>query len=393
MKNRVLIVQNVKANHHHVSYIDGLARMLDRECFDPIVVLQAGADIANSYPPINYELHLLPGGTYSISGQAKFMAATMNLLNRLPDIDIIHCSNPFSSIIPALLDRKLKRAKYPVVYDSRGLWVEFGVHSGSFSPGLAKIIDRLDVFAMQNSEAVIAISPKLKDVLVDKGIAASKISIVPGGVDLAQFHNAEPFDYRSIGWHGKVYGYVSSISQLRNSQDVIAAFDIVQKSVSEPVYLAMVGPVYEPEFFADFVRQRALQDKVKFFGQTPHKQVPGYVAGFDYAISYFPREDHLFHQVSLPYKVIEYFAAGKPTILSRQVCHQNIAADGVDSLFVAPTILDLAAGMMQLLYDEPLAVKLSVGAQQAVRRFSFEAISDTVEAVYERVLRARGKYA
>jgi len=388
MTKRVLIVQNVKANHHHVTYIDGIARALDRSQFEPIVVLQAGAEITDSYPPPNYELHMLPGATYSIPGQAKFMASLAGLLDRIRAIDVVHCSNPFSSVLPALLHKRLRARNYAVIYDMRGLWVEFGVHSGGFSPGLARLIDSVDVAALKASDAVIAISPRLKEVLIGKGVAADRISVVPGGADLQQFTEAQPFDYGSIGWQGKVYGYVASISKLRNSQDVIEAFNIVQKATAEPVYLAMIGPVYEPEFFDEYVKQRGLQDKVKLFGQMPYSHIPAYVKGCDYAISYFSGEDHLFDQVRVPYKVIEYFAAGKPTVLSAQVCHRNVAQDGVDALFVDASILALAGGMLRLLADASLCTRLACGAQETARRFSFEVISATVADVYERSIQA-----
>jgi glycosyltransferase involved in cell wall biosynthesis len=384
MKKRVLIIQNVKANHHHVTYIDGLARALDRNKFEPIVVLQAGEAITDSYPPPNYELHLLPGATYSIPGQARFMSSVMSLLSRIGEIDVVHCSNPFSSVLPVLLHKRLHGRNYSVIYDMRGLWVEFGVHSGSFSPSLARILDQIDVAALKASNAVIAISPKLKEVLIRKGIDGGKIAVVPGGAELGQFAGVEPFGYRQFGWHGKVFGYVSSISKLRNSQDIIEAFDIVRQAVSEPVYLAMVGPVYEPEFFDRYVSERGLQDRVKFVGQVPHKQVPGYVLGADILVSYFPGEDYLFHQVSLPYKVIEYFAAGKPIVLSEQICHRNIACDGVDSLFVGSSVAGLAGGMLKLLGDEQLRLRLAAGAREAATRFSFAAISKTLGEVYER---------
>jgi glycosyltransferase involved in cell wall biosynthesis len=316
------------------------------------------------------------------------MSAAIKLLDRIGEIDIVHCSNPFSSVLPVLLHKRLRRSKYAVIYDIRGLWVEFGVHSGSFSPSLAKIIDQVDVAAMKDCNSVIAISPKLRDVLIAKGIDAGKLAIAPGGANLEQFTNAVPFDYRALGWEGKVFCYVASISKLRNSEDVIAAFDIMQQSVAEPVYLAMIGPVYEPEFFCEFVSRRGLEDKVKFLGQVPYKQVPSYIKGSDFAVSYFSGEDHIFDQVRVPYKVIEYFAAGKPTVLSAQVCHQNIATDGVDSLFVAPSVPALTHGMLTLLSDEQLCVRLAAGAAATATRFSFAAISKTVEDIYERSLQA-----
>lgn len=384
---KVIIIQNVAPNHHHVVYIDGVAREFDRSRFDPVVILQHGPDISAHYPPINYRLSLLPGKTYSPVGQLRFMTSSLQAMRREGHIAAIHCINPFSSLIPAIAFKKLSRPSPAVIYDLRGLWVEFGIHAGHFSPRLATWIDKLDRSLMQQCDRVIAISPKLKEVLIDKGVPSARIEVVPGGVDLEQFQTAPAFDYKSsLGWEGKVLGYIASISLTRNSQDIIEAFDIARRRATQPLFLAMIGPIYEPEYFKSLVKSLGLQDCVKLFGQVPHKQVPGLMKGLDVAISYFPGEDFIFDQVRVPYKVLEYFAAGVPMVLTDQECHRTLVHDRQDAYLVKPTVDSLADGLLALCQNEAHRKSLGQNARQAAEQFSFPVLARKLEAIYEAAL-------
>jgi glycosyltransferase involved in cell wall biosynthesis len=385
-KKKVVIIQNVAADHHHVVYLDGFVRKLDRSRFEPVVILQKGADISAHYPPINYQLHLLSGKTYSPIGQLRFMLSCWHAIRREEEIAILHCVNPFSSVVPALLAKMLNKRSPAIIYDRRGLWVEFSVHAGHFSPAMANMIDKFEVGLMKRCDRLIAISPKLKDVLVSKGVPDTQIDIVPGGVDLEKFRNALAFDYKSLGWNGKVLGYIASISTLRNSQDVISAFDIVQRRSTQPVFLAMVGPIYEPEYFESMVKTLGLQDRVKFFGQVPHNQIPGLIKGLDVAISYFPGEDFIFDQVRVPYKVLEYLASGVPMVLTDQLCHRALVQHQYNAYLVEPTVESLAEGMLQLCQDSDLSQRLRQNALHTANRFSFETLARRIEAIYESVI-------
>lgn len=383
---RSAIIQNVPASHHHVVYIDGVARNLDRSRFEPLVFLQRGDDISANYPPINYDLHLFPGSTYSPIGQLKFMAASWWALEAEYDPAIIHCINPFSSLLPAILSRRRGRSLPRIIYDMRGLWVEFGVHAGYFPEPLGALIDRLDVQLMRRCDKILAISAKLKEVLIDKGIVEEQIEIVPGGVDLDRFQESIPFDYATLGWDGTILGYVASISTARESESVIKAFDIVQRRIRRDVFLAMIGPVYEPDYYCELVSSLGLEDKVKFFGQVPHSRIPGLMKGLDVAVSYYPDEEAAFDQVRVPYKVLEYLSAGVPVVLTNQHCHRALVQDQHDAYLVEPDTESLAQGMLRLCQDAGLARRLSTNAMVSAREFSFENVARKVACIYESLI-------
>lgn len=379
---KTVIIQNVTPNHHHAVYIDGFVRELNKGSFETQVLLQK-TDQAFQFKNIPYKMRLLPGKTYSPIGQIQFILAAINELRRIQP-DLVHAHNPFSSLVAPLVLRRKGSPK--IIYDVRGLWVEFGIHAGYFPPLVGRMLMQFDRYLMQRCDYVIAISPLLKEVLIRKGVPKDRIGVVPGGVDLQKFDSAIKFDYKKeYGWDGPVLGYVASISTARSSQDVLYAFKKAMEILNTSrVYLAMIGPVAQPEYFEELVRQLSLDDNVIFTGFVPHDQIPDYIKGFDIALSYFPEKDQPNINVSVPYKLLEYLAAGIPMIVTDQICHTSIVQDGVSAVVIQPSIESLATGLIKAIENPDLA-NIGHNAREKANDFSFNAIARKIEAIYHHV--------
>ncbi|HIC88423.1 MAG TPA: glycosyltransferase, partial [Anaerolineae bacterium] len=104
------------------------------------------------------------------------------------------------------------------------------------------------------------------------------------------------------------------------------------------------------------------------------------------AVSYFPKQNLLFQNISVPYKILEYLGAGVPMVLSDNPPHQVLTEHGVSSYIVPATVEGLVEGIERLLDDETLADRLRRGARETAQRYDFAAIAGQVEAVYERAL-------
>ena len=91
---------------------------------------------------------------------------------------MFHTKNPFSSILPILLTGKNRETK--TIYDIRGLWVDFGVHRGSFHPALGYLLNKVDVYCMNQTDAVIAISEELRRILSKRGVKREKVEVIIG---------------------------------------------------------------------------------------------------------------------------------------------------------------------------------------------------------------------
>ena len=213
---KVAIVQNVTINDHRMVHSDELVRELDNLGDDVDVIIQMNSE-KPQFKDTLYKVISIPGKTFGAWGQFVFSRRLFQFLHGT-DYDVIHAKNPFSSIEPALLARILG-SDARLVYDMRGLWVDFGVHSGSISWYLGGLLNWLDVRCLNGCDAVIAISEEMKRVLVERGISADKVEVVVGG-------GVELRDVDTDNGEDSLVGYVGSISRSRSSEKIHEAFSV-----------------------------------------------------------------------------------------------------------------------------------------------------------------------
>lgn len=378
--SNVAIIQNVTAIDHRAVYIDGISRFLSKK-YGLKVFLQKSERKDIPFSDILYEICMLPGKTYSIPGQIQFIANAFQALKK-ENIDIFHCINPFSSVISPLLLTVKKPCK--VIYDTRGLWVEFGVHALYFPQWISSTLDFLDVRLMHHCHNVIAISDLLKAILVQKGVKKEKITVVPGGVDPSLFASVSPANlWDTVGIEeGRVIGYVGSISKARSSEKVIEAFNLVHKK--EPTaHLVMVGPIADHTYFHSLVNQYNLEEYIHLTGFIKdYKDIPRFMKSFDVAVSFHPFNLPIYN-VMVPNKILEYLCAGVPIVASDNMSHTSLLRDGVDSILVAQDAASLSEGMLRILNDNNLAKKLAENAKKTAEKYYFEKIAGKVMQVYE----------
>jgi len=387
VKEKVAIVQNVSINDHRMVHTDGIGRELVKRGYDVEVVIQESGEKCQ-FENLPYELFCLPGDTYSIAGQLIFARNLFRLL-RGKEYDIVHGKNPFSSVLPALLLKKVGgRAK--TIYDVRGLWVDFGVHAKRIPKAIASWLGWLDGFCMNRVDRVIAISHELRDVLVRRGVAEGNIEVIVGdGVDLLKARSVKVKDVRDVfGFDGKVVGYVGSIGRARCSERIIEAFEVVKEEADFDVSLVMMGPFpdeFEAEYFQNLVEKKRLEGAVFFTGYVSHDEAIGYMKSFDVAVAYH-EGDFEFYNVAVPTKVLEYMATGRSIVATDHRMYRNLLTHGVDGYLTEQNPKAFAEGVLYLLENDELSERLSKNAQRTAEKYSFEKVTDEVEKVYESVL-------
>ena len=90
----------------------------------------------------------------------------------------------------------------------------------------------------------------------------------------------------------------------------------------------------------------------------------------------------------MPNAVLEYLAAGRPTVASSVGGNLEVIQDEVTGLLVpAQDSEALAAALIRLLEDERLACKLAIAGQEYLRaNFSFEKLVSDIDALYTELL-------
>ena len=370
---RIAVIQNVPLSDHRMVHTKGLAKELSSRGHEVEIIYQG----SNHQESGEFKLTPLEGEVYSIKGQISFIKNILKYL-RNTEYDILHCKNPFSSVIPCLFSRSYN-SKTKIIYDMRGLWVDFGVYSKKIPRCMRRPLNFVDFQAMKRCDKIVSISNELKEILVNRGINEDRIKVIAGdGVDI--------LTSKRMKTREEVIGYVGSISKSRGSDKILESFRHLTELYDKEIRLVMVGPVDETDkdFFYNYINNYGLVDRISFTGQVPHKEALELMNGFKVAVSYH-EGDFPFFNVAVPTKILEYMAAGCCIVTTDHKMYRNMLKSE-EAIFTKQNVVDFAGGLKKALEDNELNRSLRKNAKKGAYRFSFSKIADQYEDVYESIM-------
>ncbi|MDI9244981.1 glycosyltransferase family 4 protein [Marinobacter sp. CHS3-4] len=136
--------------------------------------------------PVPYSNHM--GFMQRIKAFFSFaMAARKKVLELDGDV-IFATSTPLTIALPAVPAAKKKRI--PMVFEVRDLWPEMPIAVGALNNPLLRFAARkLEHWAYHNSQAVVALSPGMKEGVVQTGYPAERVAVIPNSSDLDEFQH------------------------------------------------------------------------------------------------------------------------------------------------------------------------------------------------------------
>jgi glycosyltransferase involved in cell wall biosynthesis len=167
-------------------------------------------------------------------------------------------------------------------------------------PGLAR---RLEAVVWCSADKVLAVTDVLKRIIMQAGVPAHRIEVVPNGIDPTEFAGVS----RNLVRHERiVLGFVGFVREWHGLDSVIKA--MAEARDSAPMDLVVVGDGPARADLEALSVGLGLADRVRFTGLCPREQVPGLIASFDIALQ--PRVV----EYASPLKVFEYMAAGRAIV-------------------------------------------------------------------------------
>ena len=279
-----------------------------------------------------------------------------------------------------------RRLGIPSVYEVRGLWE---LTRKSRDPGYEEsemfaLTARLEADACMHADQVITITGALRDLMIERGVPESKITIVPNGVDTDRFVPLprDPDLTRELDVDGKVViGYVGSVLDYEGIDTLLHATAQL-KERRKDFHVLVVGDG------AAFAQCRVLRDTlglsdcVTFTGRVPHRDVERYYSLVD--VAPFPRKPLPVCEAVSPLKPFEAMAAGKVPVVSSVAALTEIVTNGDNGLVFdkgdissLTEVLDMAVG------DDALRKGLGRRAREwVVRERDWSVLVRTLEQVY-----------
>ena len=309
------------------------------------------------------------GGLYQLLRLAAFL--------RRGRFDVVHTHDLWSNLMGVLAARL---AGVPVVISSRRDLAHLDWYQTKRRVWLRRI---------QNlSSAVLANANPIRDSLISEdGFAPEKVRVIHNGVDFDKFdQEANRGRFFPGSSECKLIVMVGNmLSDVKGHPWLIAAAPAIVREFPQ-VRFVLVGDGERRKEFERQVAELALERNFLFLGRR--RDVPEILASCDIAVLPSTAE-------GMPNAVLEYMAAGLPTVASNVGGVADIITEGVTGFLVPPQNTEsLEAALLRLLRDSDLASKVAQSGREHVRQnFSFDRLISEVDKLYSQLLQRRQKKA
>jgi len=245
---------------------------------------------------------------------APFQYAVFKRIIRDEGIDVVVAAHIFAG---AAVIRAAKKYGVPVVFDLKDWFPDSA--AAYYKNRLLKWILREGVWRvtkhnLDRSDRITTVSPSLVERLKKYGYDAK---LITNGVNTDIF---KPMDSRAgkrmLGLDEAcfVIGYVGTLEEWLDLDEVIIGLSELLHTRKD-IYLAIIGGALFTDYerrLKGFVKEKGIENNVKFYGLIDYKKLPKYIAGMD--ICLIPFKITPISDIALPNKFFEYSACGKPIL-------------------------------------------------------------------------------
>lgn len=230
-------------------------------------------------------------------------------------------------------------------------------------------------------DAIIAISERIKRVMVSGGVDRKLIEVIPSGIDFSAFDEVSSKDYLrrefSFSPDDFLVGIVAALADHKGHKYLIQAMKIL-KEHSAKIKLVIVGHGSLQMELDRQAKESDVEDIVFFLGFR--EDVPQILASLDLFVlsSYLE---------GLGSSILDAMASRLPVVATTAGGIPEIVTDGESGLLVPPQDPEaLAQAILRLYNDRELAARFGQRGYEVVhQRFSAEAMAKKIVDVYERI--------
>ncbi len=352
-------------------------RLVDRETVDGIDVIWIGIPYAQRFSKWK---RILSYGGYTL---AATLAAA-----RVPKPDVVYASStPLTVGLNGLAYARARRI--PFVFEIQDVWPDVPIELG-FLTNRAEIAaaEWLERTLYRAAERVVVCSESARDLLVEKGVPAQKLVLVPNPAENELFGSADPNPafFQELGLNGRFVAlYTGAMGKANGVDQLVAAARTLDERGDERVGIVALGNGSERAWLES---QAA---------ELPNLHVPPPVAREE--LARIVRAAGATITLYAPYKILEtgspnkFFdslAAGKPLVVNTDGWLRRAAEDNEAGLYVPAGDGPALADALVRLAEEPgLAERLGRnGRALAEREFDRDLLAERFRETLEAVVTA-----
>jgi glycosyltransferase involved in cell wall biosynthesis len=257
---------------------------------------------------------------------------------------------------------------------------------GRFWTGVFRLLER---WLARITDALVAVSPEVRDELVAFGVApASKFRVIRLGIELDErlsrdgAARAETRRVMGIGDERFVVGWIGRMTAVKRTDVVLRSFRRLRDDGVDAV-LCMVGDGPDRRWVEDLAGELGVMRDSLFPGYQ--EDVGPFFAAFDVFVLPSGNE-------GTPVTAIEALASGCPVVATRVGGVPDVVTDGEDGFLVEPgDVEELAARLAQLANDPDLRGRMGAAGRERMRsRYAVDRLIDDIDRLYRDLLERKG---
>lgn len=292
-------------------------------------------------------------------------------------LDILHAHYAIPHAVCAILGKQMSNESFKIVTTLHGT----DITVLGQDPSLKESIK----FGIEKSNYVTAVSNALADQTYTLITPNKKIDTIYNFVDERTYQKVDTSYLREefgIDENEKVIIHVSNFRAVKRVQDVVKAFNHIQKGV--PAKLLLVGDGPEMPRVNELVREYNLEEKVLFLGKQENLEELYSISDLMLLLS----EKESFGLVAL-----EAMSCGVPSVVTNVGGLPEVIRNGENGYICElGNIEQIANRSLQILKDHRLQKQFSEnGIERVQRDFASDKIVEKYESVYYRLIEMDGE--
>jgi glycosyltransferase involved in cell wall biosynthesis len=240
---------------------------------------------------------------------------------------------------------------------------------------------RLTLRTLREADRVVAVSKALKARMVELGLPAERVAVMPNGVDRERFapQNRDACR-RALGLPVEPFTFlfVGTLRSIKGVTTLLQSFRAIPEMQRRRASLILIGEGDLEDELADRIDRFGMREQVRLLPPVPHAEIPQWVGASDCLVLPSTMEGY-------PNVLVEALAAERPVIASRVGGIPEIVVDGASGLLVPPgEPWPLTDAMLQMLNG----FDFDPAASAAARR-SWVDVSNEMDALIQSMLAER----
>jgi glycosyltransferase involved in cell wall biosynthesis len=329
------------------------------------------------------ESHVMrsPGLPLADTGYYLSLRYARSAKKLLQTMDVVHVHHPFLSGRLAL--HYCRPVQIPIIFTNH---TRYDLYAQAYLPLMPEELSQSLLQAYMPSfcqavDLVISPSPGMEKVLRQLEVTVP-IEVVPNGVDLRRFHQAEPRSRANFGFKQSdiLLVYSGRVALEKNLDFLLRSFAGVAQALDH-VYLLIVGGGQKPvmDDIQSLVFELGMQERVCFTGMVPYEELPSYLAMCDAFVTASVTEVH-------PLSVVEAMGTGLPVVGIHSPGVGDTVEDGVTGFLATHDLPAYTAKLTRLCLDMDLLRRMGDSARKASTQYAIERTTQLMLKHYEKLV-------